>query len=528
MNINFYKELGINTERAPHKIFFDSPMNLLVEEAIKRDQGHLSKKGALVVKTGAHTGRSAGDKYVVKSDSTKDKVWWENSINEMTPEAFAKLKERVVAHHNEERDLFVTERSVGAHKQHNVGVRLITTHPQHALFSKYLFRYPMHELNQNDFTILHAPGLEIDPKEFGTKTGTVITTCFDTNTTIIVGTFYGGEIKKSMFCVLNYVLPDEGILPMHAGANRLENYDTSVFFGLSGTGKTTLSTDEGTFLIGDDEHGLSDEGIFNFEGGCYAKTYKLTKSGEPGIHKAAQTFGAMLENVVLTPKTGEPDYFDNSLTENGRCSYPLDFIDGLEPTSQGKIPKHIFFLSADAFGVLPPVAQLTPSQAMFYFVLGYTAKVAGTEIGVKEPQATFSPCFGAPFMLRHPEVYAELLGKYIKKYDIRTWLINTGWTGGAYGVGQRFPLNVTRQIIRTVQSDTLNLVPTDTDPIFGLRVPHAVRNVPTSFLNPRSNWPDSEKFDAKAKELAISFHEQMKKFGSFYDSQLEGAPIYRG
>lgn len=527
MDKAYYQSLGLNVERASNKVFFDSAMNTLVEQAISTKQGRLTKHGALVVKTGKHTGRSANDKYVVKDSVTKDSIWWENSIHEMSTENFQKLKGKVLNYLNEERDIYITERSVGAHKAHNIGVRLITTHPQHALFSKYLFRYPMHRLSEKDFTILHAPALEIDPQEFGVQRPTVITTCFETNTTIIIGSFYAGEIKKSMFCVLNYVLPEKEVLPMHAGANKLKNNEVSVFFGLSGTGKTTLSTDEGTLLIGDDEHGLSDEGVFNFEGGCYAKTLNLTKSGEPGIYKAASTFGALLENVVVTEKTGEPDYFDSTLAENGRCSYPLDYIDGLEPTAKGQVPSHIFFLCADAFGVLPPIAKLTKEQAMFYFVLGYTAKVAGTEIGVTEPVATFSPCFGAPFMLRHPSEYAKLLGQYLDKHDINVWLVNTGWTGGPYGVGERFPLNITRSIIRTVQTNTLNLVPTDEDPIFGFHVPQAVRNVPTSFLNPRESWDNQEEYDVKAKELASSFHKQMQKFGDFYDKNISGAPIYK-
>ncbi len=529
MDHTSYEGLGLKLDQKTQHLFIDSPLNTLVEQTIAQNAGKLSKYGALVVETGQHTGRSAGDKYVVKSASTESRVWWENSINEMTSENFEKLKQKVIHHLNGDQGLYITERSVGAVKQHNIGVRLVTTHPQHALFSKYLFRYPLHKWgeNQYDFTILHAPELKIDPNEFGTKTGTVITTCFDTKTTIITGTFYAGEIKKSMFCVMNYLLPEREVLPMHAGANRLENGQTSVFFGLSGTGKTTLSTDEGTYLIGDDEHGLSDEGVFNFEGGCYAKTYKLSRTGEPEIFRAASTFGSMLENVVLTKKTGEPDYYNNSLTENGRCSYPLDFIEELEPTSKGKVPNHIFFLTADAFGVLPPIAKLSREQAMFYFVLGYTAKVAGTEIGVKEPQATFSPCFGAPFMLRHPSVYAGLLGKYLDKYDIRVWLVNTGWTGGPYGVGQRFPLNITRQIIRTVQKNTLNMVPIDIDPIFGFEVPHAVRNVPTTLLHPQENWPNPEDYQKKAKELAASFHQQMEKFGDFYQTNIKGAPLYQ-
>ncbi len=528
MSNQFYENLGLKLERAPFHVFKDAPLNTLVEQAVISGEGKLSKQGALTVTTGKHTGRSAKDKYIVRSASTENRIWWDNSLSPMTPETFAKLKAKVVDHLNGSNNLYITERSVGAELETNIGVRTITNRAQHALFSKYLFRYPMKEMGDKDFTILHAPDLTVDPAEFGTKSETVVTTCFDTNTTIIVGTFYAGEIKKSMFCVMNYLLPDVNVLPMHAGASKIEkNDESSVFFGLSGTGKTTLSTDEGTLLIGDDEHGLSDDGLFNFEGGCYAKTYKLTKEGEPAIFKAASTFGAILENVVITQKTGEPDYFDKSLAENGRCSYPLSFIEDLEPSSKGDIPKHMFFLCADAFGVLPPVARLTKEQAMFYFVLGYTAKVAGTEIGVKEPQATFSPCFGAPFMMRHPSVYADLLGNLLDRHDIKVWLINTGWTGGAYGEGQRFPLNITREIVRTVQSDTLNNVPTTTDEIFGFEVPQAVKSVPTSFLNPRETWSNPEAYDAKAKELAASFHKQMEKFGDFYQTNINGAPTYK-
>lgn len=523
----FYENAGIRIDRDPkNKIYKDSPLNTLIERAVKLGYGKLTKHGAMVVETGKHTERSAADKYVVKSPRTAESIWWENGLNEQSPEQFESLRKDVLDYLNEDRDLYITERSVGAHEAHNVGVRLVTSHPQHSLFSKYLFRHRMRELNEKDFLILHAPEMEIDPKKYGAKNPTIITTCFDTNVTIIVGTLYAGEIKKSMFSVLNYILPEAGILPMHAGANELTNGETGVFFGLSGTGKTTLSTDEGTLLIGDDEHGMSDNGVFNFEGGCYAKTYKLSAQGEPEIWSASNRFGSMLENVVLTDKTGEPDFFNNSLTENGRSSYPLDFIDELKENSNGQVPSHIFFLTADAFGVLPPVAKLTKEQAMFYFVLGYTAKLAGTEIGVKEPMATFSPCFGAPFMLRHPSEYAKLLGEYLDRHNIKVWLINTGWTGGSYGVGQRFPLLITRQIVRTIQKNVLNITPFDRDEIFGFDIPHAVRKVPTSFLHPKEGWEDKVAYDKKAKELAESFHNQMKNFGSFYTDNLQGSPIY--
>ena len=528
MDKSTYEKLGLKLDRSPNRYYLDSPLNLLVERAVALGYGKLPKHGALAVETGEYTGRCAKDRYVVKTDSTSDKVWWENNIHPMTTETFNKLKSKVIDYLNTDRDLYITERCVGADKKLNIGARLVTTHPQHALFSKYLFRHKLRPLGERDFTILHAPELQLDPSEFGTRSEVCVVTDFDQKITIICGTLYAGEIKKSMFSVMNYQLPSENVLPMHAGSSQLHNKEVSVFFGLSGTGKTTLSCDEGVDLIGDDEHGMSADGLFNFEGGCYAKTYKLSRASEPGIFSASSQFGSMLENVVITETTGEPDFFNKSLSENGRSSYPLDFIKALESSSRGKLPSHIFFLTADAFGILPPVAKLTKEQAMFYFVLGYTAKVAGTEIGIKEPEATFSPCFGAPFMLRHPSVYANLLGDLLDKHGIKVWLINTGWTGGPYGVGQRFPLNITRQIIRTIQKNTLNLTPTETDPVFGFDVPQAVRNVPTSFLHPRDNWGDPEKYDVQSKELAMSFHNQMKEFGDFYDVNIKGAPLYNG
>ena len=512
MRPSIVENLGIKEKSSPHKIFFHASPNVLVRDCVRWSGGELSKSGALVVKTGKHTGRSAKDKYVVKNERTRDSIWWDNSLSAMSPEVFAQLKRKVVDYFNGDLNLYVTHRSIGALPEHNCGICLITTHPQHALFSEYLFRPPMKDFGGDDFCILHAPLLEPDPKEFGVRSSTIIATCFDLKMTIITGTLYAGEIKKSMFCVLNYLLPEKGILPMHSGASRLQDLETSIFFGLSGTGKTTLSTDRGTKLIGDDEHGLTEQGIFNFEGGCYAKTYQLSASGEPGIFKAAATFGALLENVVLTPDTGEPDYFDDSLSENGRCSYPLDFIEDIEKSSCGKIPRHVFFLCADAFGILPPLAALSKKQALFYFVLGYTAKVAGTEVGVSVPEATFSPCFGAPFMLRHPSVYAKILGSFLDKHDIRVWLVNTGWTGGPCGVGQRFPLNVTREIVRAVQANKLNRVKTFKDPLFEFDVPESIPNVPTTFLNPRKTWLDPKAYDAKAKELVESFRKQMGKF----------------
>lgn len=517
-------KLGISQDMT---IYTNRPISFYIQETIKKGLGKLSKDGALLVETGKHTGRSANDRYIVKSELTKDTIWWENNLSPMEPETFNKLKSKVVAYLNEQTELYSTERIVGAHKTHNLGAKLITTHPQHAVFSCHVFRDKNRDLEEKDFTILHAPTLNLDPKEFNTRSETCVVTCLDSNTTIIVGTIYAGEIKKSMFAAMNYLLPTSGILPMHAGASRLENKETSVFFGLSGTGKTTLSTDLGTMLIGDDEHGLSDDGVFNFEGGCYAKTYKLSKETEPEIWDACNRFGALIENVTFSEDTGEIDFFDKTLTENGRCAYPLDFIDELEKSSQGKIPSHIFFLTADAFGVLPPVSQLSKEQAMFYFVLGYTAKLAGTEIGIKEPTATFSPCFGAPFMLRHPSVYAKLLGEYLDKHNINIWLVNTGWTGGQYGEGERFPLKVTRKIIRAIQANTLNDTPTEADPIFGLNIPLEIDGVETQMLQPQQTWKDQSAYAPMAKNLAASFHKQMENFGDFYKENIKGAPTHK-
>ncbi len=524
---SFYQNLGIELERGAREIFINPAPHILVQKTVENSQGRLTNKGALVVTTGKHTGRSAQDRYVVKSPSTETKIWWENAIRPMTTANFNRLKIDIIAHINQQKQVYINEKSVGADPVHNLGVRLISTHPSHVLFSNHLFREKVRELDARDFTILHAPTMRVEPKDYDARAETIIVTDFDQKMTLIVGSLYAGEIKKSMFSILNYLLPDAGVLPMHAGANRLANNETGVFFGLSGTGKTTLSTDEGTYLIGDDEHGLGPNGVFNFEGGCYAKTYKLSAETEPEIYRASQKFGAMLENVMLNETTGEVDFNDKSLTENGRLSYPLQFIDELEETSKGQIPSHLFFLTADAFGVLPPVAKLTKEQAMFYFVLGYTAKLAGTEVGIVEPQAAFSACFGAPFMLRTPSVYAKLLGEYLDKNPkTHVWLINTGWTGGAYGEGERFPLKITRQIIRSIQKGELAQASFEQDKIFGLHLPKSVPGVESKILKPEQTWKDPKAYTAKAQTLAASFHTQMKKFGEFAEANKAGAPLF--
>lgn len=492
------------------KITKNASTAMFMEKSLQRKEGALGPNGELVVKTGKHTGRSANDKYVVMNDESKSKIWWENNINKMEQSTFDQLKKDVVTFLNSKEELFATARSIGSSNHYALGIDFVSSRASAALFTTYMFKSAGQSTNDT-FEIIHAPDFILDPKKYNTKTETVIVTCFKEKCTIIVGSFYAGEIKKSMFSIMNYLTPDAGLLPMHSGANQNKNKETSVFFGLSGTGKTTLSTDEGLDLIGDDEHGLSDKGVFNFEGGCYAKTSKLSLETEPSIFKASSRFGSFLENVMLTEDRTKIDFFDEAFTENGRSSYPLSFIEDRVQSGEGGIPKNIFYLSADAFGVLPPVSLLEPEQAMDYFVLGYSAKLAGTEIGVKVPSATFSTCFGAPFMLRHPTVYSNLLREMMTKHKIKIWLINTGWYGGAYGVGVRFPLKITRNIIRQIQQGKLENAKFTKDAIFGLSVPDAVEGVDTKILNPINAWSNPDDYTAKAKKLESSFRDQLVK-----------------
>jgi phosphoenolpyruvate carboxykinase (ATP) len=484
--------------------------SLLMEKSLQRKESSLGPHGELVVKTGKHTGRSANDKYVVMNDQSKEKIWWENNINKMEQTTFDLLKQDVLSFLNAKDELFSTQRSIGSSNHFALGIEFISSRASAALFTKYMFKEPGQKTNDT-FEIIHAPDFVLDPKKYNTKSETVIVTCFKEKCTIIVGTYYAGEIKKSMFSIMNYLTPDVGLLPMHSGANQNKNKESFVFFGLSGTGKTTLSTDEGLDLIGDDEHGLSDKGVFNFEGGCYAKTSKLALETEPSIFKASTRYGSFLENVMLTEDRTKIDFFDETLTENGRSSYPLSFIEDRVLNGEGGIPKHIFYLSADAFGVLPPVSLLEPEQAMDYFVLGYSAKLAGTEIGVKVPGATFSTCFGAPFMLRHPTVYSNLLREMMTKHKIKIWLINTGWYGGAYGVGQRFPLKITRNIIRQIQQGKLDNSKFSKDAIFNLSIPDVVEGIETKILNPINAWSNQNDYTAEAKKLEASFRTQLVK-----------------
>jgi phosphoenolpyruvate carboxykinase (ATP) len=538
-------QLSQTPAKASHKLnlFQDLTLSELVEHTIKSGFGRLSSDGALVVTTGKHTGRAAKDKYAVNDNVSGEKIWWSKDVQKMTPETFNKLKDLVVKHLDGEdtfnvTNVYTTERSIGSHPTYNHSIRLITPSPYHALFSCHLFREsvrPFREGQNKDFTILHAPGLSLDPAQFNTRSETVIVTDFTRRIVLIIGTFYAGEIKKSAFSLMNFIMPDHNILPIHAGSNvsatpaaKGGKEEVSVFFGLSGTGKTTLSTDEGKNLIGDDEHGVSSEGIFNFEGGCYAKTYKLSAATEPDIFKACTQYGALLENVVMDPKTRVVDFDDKSIAENGRGSYPLTFIEDFVPSSMGGAPKNLFFLSADAFGVLPPVSKLNRSQSMYYFLSGYTAKVAGTELGVVEPTAAFSTCFGGPFMTRKPEVYGHLLGELLEKLPMDVWLINTGWFGGGYGTGQRFPLKITRSIIRSIQDSGLKDVKFEKENFFGLEIPVSL-NIPgvdNELLNPMNCWKDKESYKSAAQKLSQMFKQNFQTHYSHVSDVIKaGGPL---
>ena len=502
----------------------------LIELAIRRAEGRFASTGALVVETGAHTGRSAQDKFTVRDDLTDGTVWWDN-YKAMSREHFDVLH-RDFLEHAKGRDLFVQDLYAGAEPASRLNVRIVCEHAWHALFIRYLLRRP--EVGElagflPGFTVVDLPSFRADPKRHGCRSDTVIACDFSRRLVLIGGTSYAGEIKKSVFTFLNYVLPAQGIMPMHCSANVGPAGDAAVFFGLSGTGKTTLSADRKRMLLGDDEHGWSSQGIFNFEGGCYAKTIRLSAEAEPEIWAASNRFGALLENVVLKSGTAEPDFDDGRLTENTRSAYPLEFIPNASPTGRAGHPKNIVMLAADAFGVLPPIAKLTPSQAEYHFLSGYTAKVAGTEKGMgAEPQATFSTCFGAPFMPRHPSVYGNMLRELIAKHDVDCWLVNTGWTGGKYGVGHRMPIQVTRALLDAALSGTLKGQAMRTDPAFGFQVPKSLPGVDDKILNPRETWSDPAGYDAQAKALVDMFNKNFSRFENHVDADVKAAaPVLR-
>ncbi len=500
----------------------------LVDAALRRNEGKLSADGPLVVETGPHTGRSAQDKFIVRDAETENTVWWGKTNKGMLPEHFAALKEDFMAALKRREDLYVQDLFGGSQPEHRVKVRVINELAWHNLFIRtMLVRPEEHELRGfvPDYTIIDLPSFRATPARHGTRSETVIAVNLTEKLILIGGTRYAGEMKKSVFGLLNYLLPTTGVMPMHCSANMGADGSTAVFFGLSGTGKTTLSADPKRTLIGDDEHGWSDTAVFNFEGGCYAKMIRLSEDAEPEIFATTKRFGTVLENVVMDPVTRQLDLDDASLAENSRGAYPIDFIPNSSEKNMGGVPKNIIFLTADAYGVLPPIAKLTPEQAMYHFLSGYTARVAGTEIGVTEPDATFSTCFGAPFMPRHPSVYGNLLKERIAKGGVDCWLVNTGWTGGKYGVGSRMPIRVTRALLDAALDGSLKDAEFRTDENFGFQVPVAVPGVDSTILNPRETWPDAAEYDATAAKLVGQFTENFAQFETHVDEGVrEAAP----
>jgi phosphoenolpyruvate carboxykinase (ATP) len=499
----------------------------LVEEALARGEGTLTIDGALVARTGKRTGRSPGDKYLVKYADRESaaRIAWGKVNQPIAPETFERLRARVNAY-LQGRDLFVVDAYAGADRRYGLPIRLVTEFAWHALFARQLFRRidaGALAAHQPEWTVIGAPRFYADPAVDGTKSETAVILDVEQKLILICGTEYAGENKKSIFSTLNYVLPLQGVLPMHCSANAGPDGDVALFFGLSGTGKTTLSADPERKLIGDDEHGWSDDGVFNFEGGCYAKCINLSRENEPQIWNAIR-FGSVVENVVVDPDTRAADYADDSLTENTRVAYPVEYIDNAELSGMGGHPRTIVFLTADAFGVLPPIARLTPAQARYHFLSGYTAKAAGTEIGVKDPEATFSACFGAPFLPLSAQVYADMLGEKLARHGARVFLLNTGWTGGPFGVGQRIKLAHTRAMVRAALVGALDEIDTYVDPVFGLHVPLRIPGVPDTIMHPRKTWRNPNAYDAKARDLAARFVENFKQFEDVPEEVLAAGP----
>ncbi len=498
---------------------------LLYEHALRRLEGVVAADGPLVCRTGQHTGRSPNDKFVVREPSSEAHVHWGKVNRPMSPEHFAVLRAEIVAHLGA-KDLFVQNLHAGADPVYRLPVRVVSELAWHSLFVRNLFIVPTaSELaaHEPEFTVICAPSFQADAARHGTRSETVIALNMATKEVLIAGTSYAGENKKSIFSVLNYVLPLKGVLSMHCSANIGKDGDTALFFGLSGTGKTTLSSDPDRGLIGDDEHGWSDRGVFNFEGGCYAKTIRLSADAEPQIYNTTRRFGTVLENVVLDPDTRVLDLDSAQFTENTRAAYPIEFIDNAVLGGQGGHPKNIVMLTADAFGVLPPIAKLSPEAAMFHFLSGYTAKVAGTEKGVTEPSATFSTCFGAPFLPLNPNVYSKMLGEKIAKHQARVWLVNTGWTGGPYGVGSRMKIAYTRAMIKAALAGELDHVGYVRHPVFNVDVPATCPGVPDRVLDPRGTWADQAAYDAQAVKLAKMFVENFKTFAGDVDAAVVAA-----
>lgn len=500
----------------------------LIQAAIERGEGRLGLGGAFLVSTGAHTGRSPKDKHVVRTPSVENSIWWENN-KPMEPEAFDRLHADMLEH-MKGGDYFVQDLYGGADPELRLDVRVVTELAWHGLFIRHLLRRPEAEELATftpEFTIINCPSFKADPARHGCRSETVIALNFDKKLILIGNTAYAGENKKSVFTLLNYLLPEKGVMPMHCSANHAIGNpdDCAIFFGLSGTGKTTLSADPSRTLIGDDEHGWSDKGIFNFEGGCYAKTINLSADAEPEIYATTSKFGTVVENMVYDDDTLVLDFEDNSITDNMRCAYPLDYISNASQNSLGGKPKNVIMLTCDAYGVLPPIARLTPAQAMYHFLSGFTSKTPGTEVGVTEPEPTFSTCFGAPFMPRRPEEYGKLLQEKIKQTGATCWLVNTGWTGGAFGKGSRMPIKATRALLTAALDGSLNDVEFRKDPNFGFEVPVSVPGVSDVLLNPRQTWEDAAAYDAQAQKLVGMFARNFAQYEDKIDDDVKAARI---
>ena len=510
------------------RVYYNLTEPALVEVAVARGEGKLGRGGAFLCSTGAFTGRSPKDKFVVRTASVEDSIWWDNNAP-MAPDAFARLHADMLTH-MQGRDYFVQDLYAGADPIHRLDVRMVTELAWHGLFVRHLLRRPTRgELDSftPDWTVINCPSFKADPARHGCRSETVIVLNFDEKLILIGNTAYAGENKKAVFTLLNYLLPEKGVMAMHCAANHAigNPVDTAVFFGLSGTGKTTLSACPSRILIGDDEHGWSDRGSFNFEGGCYAKTINLSPEAEPEIYATTSRFATVVENMVHDPDTLELDFADDSLTANTRCAYPLDYISNASPTGLGGHPRHVVMLTCDAFGVLPPIARLSPAQAMYHFLSGFTAKVAGTERGVTAPQPTFSTCFGAPFMPRRPEVYGKLLAAKIARHGASCWLVNTGWTGGAYGTGSRMPIKATRALLAAALDGSLAGAEFRRDANFGFEVPVAVAGVEPGLLDPRATWADGAEYDRQANRLVGMFAANFGQYLPFIDADVKAAAI---
>lgn len=523
--LEIWNQLSEEGFRNLNNIFYNLSTPALYEQAARRREAMIAHLGPLVTRTGHHTGRSPNDKFIVKEPSTEKNIAW-GTVNRPIEEKYFDILLNKMFSYSENKDLYIQDCFVGADPDYRLPIRVITETAWHSLFARNMFINSSHdEGNQHkpEFTVINLPYFQADVETDGTNSPVFIIVHFAKKMVLIGGSSYAGEIKKSMFSIMNYLLPFKNVMAMHCSANVGEKGDVAVLFGLSGTGKTTLSADPQRKLIGDDEHGWSDKGIFNFEGGCYAKVINLSKESEPDIYECTRKFGTILENVEMHGKTRKINLFDSTLTENTRASYPLTHIKNIEPSGMGGHPQNIIMLTADAFGVLPPIARLTPEQTMYHFLSGYTAKVAGTEKGITEPVATFSACFGAPFMPLEASVYAKLLGDKIEKHNSNSWLINTGWTGGPYGVGKRMKIEYTRAMLNAAISGYLDDVETFEEPIFGLHIPNNIPNVPSDILNPRNTWADKDKYDASLLKLAKMFKENFKKFESSVTDKIKSA-----